>query len=76
MKITDDQKPKYSAFMQDLWGLIKQYRNPEESLEYWDSLRDTVTAISNKHGNDVLVMKLLVAFVDAVDKEYGGKEIQ
>lgn len=69
MKITDTQKPKYSAFMQDLWGLIKEYRNPEPGDDYWRELRDRTTAISEKYGNDELVMNLLVAFVDAVDFE-------
>lgn len=73
MKITDDQKLKYSAFMQDLWGLIKEYRNPEPGDDYWRELRDRTTAISEKYGNDELVMNLLVAFVDAVDKEHSDK---
>lgn len=69
MKISDSQKAKYSAFMQDLWGLIKEYRNPEPGDDYWRELRDRTTAISEKYGNDELVMNLLVGLVKGLGEE-------
>lgn len=73
MKISDEQKTKYSAFMQDLWGLIKEFRNPEQADAYWKELVDKTTAISKKYDNDELAMNLLMAFCDTVDKEQKNK---
>lgn len=68
MRLTDDQKKKYSAFMQDLWGLIKECGQPEQSNEYWQDVSDRATAISNKYNNDPIVRRILFGLLMGLEE--------
>lgn len=72
-QISTERKKLLSGVMNDLWQYIKAHDTVEGTDEYWLSVCENAGKIYNKYGQDDLVKRLVLAFVEAKEDEYRRK---
>lgn len=72
--ITEQQKKIYSAFMQELWGLVKKYRNPEPGDAYWNAMIKDCSALSDKYQGDEIITHLLMGLCEGLEAEHMNRK--
>lgn len=68
--MSEEELRNYYEVYTDSWKLFRKYSNPNETEEFWDSLRDAVDVIFRKHGRSHFAEKVLLATVNEIDRIY------
>lgn len=72
--MNEDELRRIYGMFTDSWKFFKKYSDVQETDEYWEQVVEESTSISKKYGECKLIVSLLVATIDELERIYKGKK--
>lgn len=72
--MNEDELRRIYGMYTDSWKFFKKHSDVQETDEYWEQVVEESTAISKKYGEHKLIVSLLVATIDELERICKGKK--
>lgn len=74
-KMNKEQFERWQKLFTEFWKLVKDYRNPEKSDDWWNELIEKTSSICDKYAtdNEWAMRGMVVGYLSGLEKEWKEK---